>query len=305
MSGRAICVGTRGSALALAQAGMVARALGELSGRRVFLVAIRSSGDEGGARNGAAPVLDDKSRFVKEIEDALLAGDVDLAVHSAKDLPGQLPPGLAIAAVPPRADPRDQLCGAASIDELAHGATVGTASLRRRAQLLALRPDVHVAELRGNVDTRLRRLREGRYDAIVLAAAGLARLGLETGSPLAPEVMVPGPGQGCLALQVRADDGDMAALVRRLDDKRAHGQLIAERAVAHGLDAGCNTPLGAYARQDGERLRLTAVVATPDGASLLRVDRSDHASQALALGRAVAGDLLAQGAGRLLDPVGT
>jgi hydroxymethylbilane synthase len=305
MSARTLRLATRGSALARAQAGMVARALSEASGLRVDLVVIRSSGDEGAGPDGRAPVLDDKSRFVKEIEDALLAGDADLALHSAKDLPGELPDGLRIAAVPERADPRDQLCGAGSIDELARGGTVGTASLRRRSQLLALRPDLQVAELRGNVDTRLRKLRDGDYDAIVLAAAGLARLGLDVGTPLAPETMVPAPGQGCLAVEVRTDDVDTAALAWLLDDERSHRQLIAERAVAHRLEAGCSTPLGAYARPDGDMLRLSAVVASPDGASVLRADRSGPGSQPLELGCAVADDLIAQGAGRLFDRVAT
>ena len=303
MSRRVLRLATRGSALALAQAGIVARDLERASGRRVELVAIRASGDEGAA--GAAVVLDDKSRFVKEVEEALLAGDADLALHSAKDLPGVIADGLAIAAVPERVDPRDRLCGAASIDALAHGARVGTASLRRRSQLLALRPDLDVAELRGNVDTRLRKLRRGAYDAIVLAAAGLVRLGIDAGTPIAPELMTPAPGQGCLAIEVRGDDPETAALVRRLDDARSHRRLIAERAVARALDAGCSTPLGAYARLRGETLELSAVVAEPDGTALLRAQRRGDISEPRELGRAVADDLLEQGAQRLLQGVPT
>ena len=184
-------LGTRGSALALAQAKAVAERLPE-----VDLVPITTSGDRGSQA--------DKSRFVKEIEEALLAGDIDLAVHSAKDVPGELPAGLSIVGVPERADPLDALCGAASLDELPDGAAVGTASLRRRAQLLAARPDLDVRELRGNVDTRLRRLADGDFDAIVLARAGLERLGrADEGSPLAE--LVPAPGQGCLALEALGD----------------------------------------------------------------------------------------------------
>src|SRR5215212_5597223 len=195
-------VGTRGSALALAQSGQVARAVEAASpGLSVELVEITTSGDE--TSRTAQSSVGDKSRFVKEIEEALLAGEIDLAVHSAKDVPGELPDGLAIVGVPAREDARDALCGAESLDVLAEGASVGTSSLRRRAQLLASRPDLHVSDLRGNVDTRLRNLSEGSHDAIVLAVAGLSRLGRSEGSPLPAGLMTPAPGQGCLALEAR------------------------------------------------------------------------------------------------------
>ena len=192
-----IRLGTRGSALALAQARWVAERLpGE-----VELVPITTSGD---AARGRPLEVSDKSRFVKEIEEALLAGEIDLAVHSAKDVPSELPNGLSIVGVPERADARDALCGAASLDDLGEGAVVGTGSLRRRAALLALRPDLDVRDLRGNVDTRLRRLADGDFDAIVLAQAGLARLGRgDEGAPLDPGLVVPAPGQGCLVLEAR------------------------------------------------------------------------------------------------------
>ena len=264
---RRLRVATRGSALARAQSGMIADALrAAWPGVEVDLIVVRT-----GVRSP-----DDKSRFVKEIEDALLAGEADLAVHSAKDLPGQIPDGLAIVAVPERADPRDALCGADALDGLPQGAAVGTASLRRRAQLLAARPDLRVSELHGNVDTRLRRLREGHWDAIVLAAAGLARLGLGDGVPLAPELMVPAPGQGCLALEARIDDERVRVLAQALDHPDSHRQLLAERAVARRLDAGCQTR---SAFMPGLRARAGCGSA-PSSARPTAATRSERASPA-------------------------
>jgi hydroxymethylbilane synthase len=282
-----IRLGTRASALALAQARFVAERLpGE-----VRLVTITTSGDRGSRA--------DKSRFVKEIEEALLAGEVDLAVHSAKDVPGELPEGLSIVGVPARADPLDALCGAASLDALAEGAVVGTASVRRRAQLLALRPDLEVRELRGNVDTRLRRLAEGRFDAIVLARAGLARLGRDgEGEPLAD--FVPAPGQGCLVLEARSAEhaaGDAAAA---LTDAGSLAALTAERAVVTGLEATCHTPIGAYARREDGALRLTAFVGMPDGSHWIRDEIDGDPADPAALGRDVARRMEAAGARDLL-----
>jgi hydroxymethylbilane synthase len=278
-----IRLGTRGSALALAQARWVAERLEE----GVELVEISTQGAVG-----------DKSRFVKTIEEALLAGTVDLAVHSAKDVPGELPDGLSIVGVPERADPYDALCGATSLDELRPGAVVGTASLRRRAQLLALREDLEIRELRGNVDTRLKRL--GDYDAIVLAQAGLDRLGRGAeGEPL--EELVPAPGQGCLALEARADDEVAAAAAARLTDRAALTALTAERAVVTALDASCHTPIGAHARECDGALRLSAFVGLPDGSHWIRDELDGDGAEPATLGRAVAGRLEAAGARELLD----
>ncbi len=286
-----IRIGTRGSALALAQTGLVADALTAL-GAEVDVLPIRTSGDE---RKG-----DDKSRFVKEIEEALLAEEVDLAVHSAKDVPGELPDGLAIVAVPERADPRDSLCGAAALDDLKEGATVGTSSLRRRAQLLAARPDLQVEDLRGNVDTRLRRLADGDYDAIVLAAAGLARLGRAgEGTPL--DALTPAPGQGCLALEARADDTETAKLAAKLTHRDALICLTAERALVEPLDASCRTPIAAYARlTDKDTLTLDAFVGLPDGSTWIRDTLSGAAGDPVTLGEEMAARLLAVGAAELL-----
>jgi hydroxymethylbilane synthase len=290
-----IRLGTRASALALAQAHWVAERLPD----EVELVPITTSGDERPAP--AAPETSDKARFVKEIEDGLLAGEIDLAVHSAKDVPSELPDGLAIVAVPERADPRDALCGAASLDELAEGAAVGTASLRRRAALLALRPDLELRELRGNVDTRLRRLAEGRFDAIVLACAGLARLGRAgEGSPLDAERFVPAAGQGCLVLEARAQDEALAAVAAALTDHKALACLTAERALVQALEASCHTPVGAHAVGSGDTLRLTAFVGLPDGSRWIRDELEGDAAEPAALGRAVGERLLAAGAAELL-----
>jgi hydroxymethylbilane synthase len=287
-----IRLGTRGSALALAQARLVADRLAE-AGEEVELVSITTSGDRGTAAGS------DKSRFVKEIEEALAAGEVDLAVHSAKDVPSELPKGLAIVGVPERADARDVLCGAAALAELPEGATVGTSSVRRRAQLLALRPDLDVRELRGNVDTRLRRLSEGDFDAVVLAAAGLERLDRAAdGSPLAE--LVPAPGQGCLALEARVGDTPVATAAAGLTDPAALASLMAERALVEALEASCHTPVGAHAEHEGGSLRLTAFVGLTDGSHWIRDVVKGDAREPSDLGGEVADRLLAAGAGELL-----
>jgi hydroxymethylbilane synthase len=262
---------------------------------------ITTSGDE-----AVKPRLaDDKSRFVREIENALLAEEVDLAVHSAKDVPGVLPDGLQIAAVPQGEDPRDALVGAPSLDALPAGARVGTSSLRRRSQLLASRADLEVVGLRGNVDTRLRKLAAGECDAALLALAGLRRLEREeeVGTALDPTVFVPAPGQGLLALETRADD--IAALVAPLADRAAHARLAAERAVVEELDASCNTPVGAYANIEDDRIAVCAYAGLPDGTEWI-TDRVDGpVADARALGSTLAQRMLAAGAGELLGRLGS
>ncbi len=295
----AIRLGSRGSPLAVAQAAYVRERLERL-GEEVEVITIRTSGDErpGGA---PAPENDDKARFVKEIEEALLREEIDLAVHSAKDVPSLLPDGLAIVGVPQRADARDTLCGPGSLDALADGAVVGTASLRRRAQLLAARPDLDVREARGNVDTRLRRLAEGELEAIVLAGAGLARLGLEGGSPIPPELMTPAPGQGCLALEARSDDALAGSLAARLTDGDSLTALTAERALVARLGATCRTPVGAHARLQGDALTLDAFAGMPDGSDWIRDSIEGEPGEPGALGEAIAERLLAAGARELLE----
>jgi len=279
-------IGTRGSALALVQARQVAELLG--GGEEHELVEVVTSGDRGEA-------VSDKERWVRELDAALLAGSVDCAVHSAKDVPAQLPAGIVIAAVPPRADPRDALCGAATLAALASGARVGTSSLRRAAQVRALREDLAVVDLRGNVDTRLRKLEDGDYDAIVLAAAGLERLGRgDAGTPL--DELVPASGQGCLAVTTRAGE---EALVADIGDPAAARALGAERALVRALEADCHTPVGAYAQAVGaDALRLRAFVGAADGSAWIR-DELDG-SEPERLGAAVAQRLLSAGAREVL-----
>jgi hydroxymethylbilane synthase len=277
-------IGTRGSALALAQARQVAALLGGDH----ELVEVVTTGDRGEGTS-------DKERWVRELDAALLNGAVDCAVHSAKDVPAQLPDGIAIAAVPPRADPRDALCGARSLDALAQGARVGTSSLRRGAQLRALRADVEVLELRGNVDTRLRKLAAGDYDAIVLALAGLHRLGRDgEGTPL--DELVPAAGQGCLAVTTRAGE---ERLVAALDDATASRALAAERALVCALEADCHTPVGAHARvMAGGVLTLSAFVGAPDGSAWVRDELDGDDPERL--GAQVAERLLSAGAREVL-----
>ncbi|MEJ7656990.1 MAG: hydroxymethylbilane synthase [Thermoleophilaceae bacterium] len=301
---------TRGSALALAQARLVAGMLEKAEpGLIVELVTVRTSGDERPAgpdneeRVSPTPAqAGDKSRFVKEIEEALLRREADLAVHSAKDVPGELPEGLAIVGVPARADARDAICGASSIAALPSGARVGTSSLRRRAQLLAAREDLEVGELRGNVDTRLRRLAAGDFDAVVLAAAGLARLGRPEGEPIALGEMTPAPGQGCLALEARADDAHAAELAARLTDHAALLRLTAERTVTAALEASCQTPIGVHAElsDEGSRLALESFVGLPDGGAWIRDRVEGDAATPSEVGSMAATRLLSAGAAELL-----
>jgi hydroxymethylbilane synthase len=300
----ALRLGTRGSALAVAQSTAVAHDL-EALGAVVELVTIRTSGDE----TAPKPETEDKARFVKELEHALLAGDIDLAVHSAKDVPGELPDGLEIVAVPERADPRDALClaqqlpdAAQPLDALHEGATVGTASLRRRAELLALRPDLEIRELRGNVDTRLRRLADGELDAIVLAAAGLYRLGRAgEGTPLPELTLVPAAGQGCLALEARVGDDATRRLASRLTDPRAFACLTAERTLVAAIGATCHTPVGAHATIENHSiLHLDAFVGTPDGRTWIREEVRGLAEDPRAVGLDAANRLVAAGAPAIL-----
>jgi hydroxymethylbilane synthase len=278
-------IGTRGSALALAQARQVAA----LVGGEHELVEVVTGGDR-----GEAPPSD-KERWVRELDAALLEGAVDCAVHSAKDVPAQLPQGIVIAAVPQRADPRDALCGAATLAALGDGARVGTSSLRRAAQLRALRADVAVIELRGNVDTRLRKLADGDYDAIVLAAAGLQRLGRgDAGTPL--DDLVPAAGQGCLAVTTRAGE---EALVAAIDHAPSARALAAERALVRALQADCHTPVGAHADVLGSgALTLRAFVGATDGSAWVRDELDGDDPERL--GAAVAARLLSAGAREVL-----
>lgn len=286
-------VGTRGSALALVQARLVARLLG--GEEAVEIVPIATSGDQG-------RLLGDKSRWVKELEAALLAGTIDVAVHSAKDVPAELPDGLELAAVPERADARDALVGAPSLGALEAGAVVGTSSLRRAAELRALRPDLDVVALRGNVDTRLRKLADGEARAIVLAAAGLRRLGREDAIGGLLDELIPAPGQGALALETRAGDGAARDAAVAIGDRDAAACLAAERALVRKLGATCHTPLGAHAARTADGgLRMRAFAGLPDGSQWLRDELEVAAGvDAETFGTAVGARLAAAGATELL-----
>ncbi len=291
-------IGSRGSPLALWQARWTADRLGEL-GHECRIEIIRTTGDK--ITGVALSKVGGKGLFTKEIEEALLAGAIDLAVHSMKDVPTELPAGLVIAAVPVREDPRDALAGRRLAD-LAQGARVGTSSLRRAAQLLAIRPDLVVEPVRGNVDTRLRKLDEGAYDAIVLASAGLRRLDLASriAESLAPETMCPAAGQGALAIETRAETADA---VEALDHPETRAAVTAERAVLRGLGGGCQVPIGAHARVSGPSLAIDAVVVSPDGRALVRKRRAGPARDAERIGAELAEELLAAGADEILSAV--
>jgi hydroxymethylbilane synthase len=298
---RILRLGTRASALARAQAELVRAALeARHPGLRVEAVYIRTTGD----KLTRGPLPGGKGLFVKEIEEALAAGTVDAGVHSMKDLPARLAAGMTIGAVPARADARDVLLAATAggIAGLAAGARVGTASVRRRAQLLARRRDVEVVFLRGNVDTRLRRWRDGDVDALLLAAAGLARLGIEEprACPLAAEEFLPAVGQGALALECRADDAPTRALLAAIEDAAAATAIAAERGFLVGVGGDCNTPLAAHATITDGRVALRAAVSDPDGRRWLEDGGNAPAAEAEALGRQVAERLLAAGAAELL-----
>ncbi len=294
-------IGSRGSRLALWQAEWLRRRLLD-AGREARVEIIHTSGDRFLDRSLAS--MGGKGVFVREIEEALLAGSVDVAVHSLKDLPTSQPDGLTIACVPEREDPRDVLLapGAPGPAGLRPGAVVGTGSPRRSCQMRALRPDVTIRDLRGNLDTRLSRLRTGDYDAILLARAGLLRLTLEIeGTVLDYDQMIPAVGQGALAIEIRADDRDLAEILRPHDHAPTAIAVAAERALLRGLGGGCQAPIAAFGEVAGERLLLRALVAGPGGEPLLKERREGEARDAEAIGLDAARVLLARGASALIQ----
>lgn len=294
-------LGSRGSTLALKQTDWAAQALGR-HGVEAEVIPIRTSGDR--LAQVALGDFGGKGLFVKEIEEALLDGRVDVGVHSLKDMPAASTSGTCLAAFPPREDPRDVLITRAgeTPDDLRPGAIVGTSSLRRRVLLLARRPDLRVEPIRGNVETRLAKLDSGAYEAIVLARAGLVRLGLAPVHTclLPADDFVPAVGQGIIGLQAREHDRPTLAALALLDDARTRKEAEAERAFLYRLGAGCHTPVAGHARLDGDALTLSGVVASLDATEVLRSSMSGPASAPAALGEKVANELLARGAGRLL-----
>jgi hydroxymethylbilane synthase len=302
-------IGSRGSQLALWQANHIS-ALLRARGHEVEIEIIHTTGDKitdvplamVGAKGGLG-----KGIFTKEIEEALAAGRVDLAVHSLKDLPTELPPGFEIAAITEREDPRDAFCSLrySRIENLPQGARVGTSSLRRQAQLKAIRPDLDIHPLRGNVDTRLRKLEQGEYDAIILASAGLKRLGkTELIKEIIPaEVMCPAAGQGALGIEIRLGDAATRHHLGFLNDDAACAATTCERALLNRLGGGCQVPIGAFAEMRDGKLHLEAIVADPDGSKLLRDSRDGDLNDPEQLGNAVGDTLLSRGGDEILEAV--
>lgn len=307
-------IGSRGSALALWQANFVAERLQHVAGVETEIVRIRTSGDhlqtasvaKLPAEYGAATVS--KGIFIKELEDALLAGSIDLAVHSMKDVPTETPAGLAFPAITHREDPRDCLIsrGGRTMKTLPYGARVGTSSLRRQAQLRHRRPDLEILDLRGNVDTRIKKLEAGEFDAIVLAMAGVNRLGLagKITQVLEEEMMLPAVGQGALGIETRAGDAETESMVAKLDHAETRACVTAERAVLRKLQGGCQIPLGALAHIRGDALHLEAAVFSARGSEHVQSSEEGPASDAAAIGERLGAALLEAGAESILRMAG-
>ena len=301
-----LVLGTRGSKLAVHQSEWVQARIRELAPHvTVTLRRIQTSGDK--ILDVPLAKIGGKGLFVKEIEEALLTGEIDLAVHSMKDVPTELPPGLDLLCIPTREDPRDALIShsGARFKDLPRGARLGTSSLRRQAQLLQARPDLSISMLRGNLDTRLKKLREGQFDAIVLAAAGLRRLGWdqEITEYLAPEICLPAIGQGALGIEGRRDDSFVREMLKRLEDTPTRTTVMAERSLLHRLQGGCQVPIAAHARLDGSEIVLEGLVASVDGKEIIRDRVTGRAEDPHAMGVHLAERLLARGGGRILQAI--
>jgi len=296
-----LTVGSRGSQLALWQARWIQARL-QSFGIESRLEIFHTTGDK--ITDVALSKVGTKGLFTKEIEEALLSGSIDVAVHSLKDMPTELPEGLILAAIPEREDPRDALIGG-RLAELKQGACVGTSSLRRAAQLRSIRPDLQISDVRGNLDTRLRKLDEGKYDAIVLASAGLRRLGWKEriSELLDPAVMCPAVGQGALAVETRDDSGEARAVCRRLDHAATRAAVSGERAVLAALGGGCQVPIGAHATLDASMIHIRSIIVSPDGGQVIRKEASGLAAEGAALGRALGDELLADGGAKILEAV--
>lgn len=300
---RLVRIATRQSPLALWQAEFVADALRRAHpGIQIELIKMVSRGDK--ILDAPLAKIGGKGLFVKELEEGMLRGDADIAVHSMKDVPMEFPEGLCLAVVCEREDPRDAFVSNRypNLDALPKGARVGTSSLRRQCQILAQRPDLEITFLRGNVQTRLAKLDAGEYDAIILASAGLKRLGLadRITAILEPEQSLPAVGQGAVGVECRCDDAEMRALLAPLNDPDTWTRVTAERAMNFRLQGGCQAPIAGYATLDGDQLRLRGLVGWPDGTRRVFVDKTAPRDQAEALGAAVADELLANGAAAIL-----
>ena len=300
---KALRIGSRGSALALWQARSIALALREITGAEPEIVMIKTSGDK--FQQTSFSQIGTKGVFIKELEDALLDERIDLAVHSMKDVPTELPDGLTIAAIGKREDVRDALLSSsgATLAALPQGARVGTSSLRRQSQLLYARRDLRVLELRGNVDTRIEKLKRGDYDAIILAKAGLDRLGLSANiSEVLPhEVSLPAAGQGAIGIEARAGNAETLRVLEPLDDAQSRGAVIAERSALAGLGGGCQVPIGAWARIQNGKLLLDVAVLSADGSQRLWGKDSGSLTEAETIGKRIAQKLRNSGAAALLE----
>jgi hydroxymethylbilane synthase len=303
---KALRIGTRGSALALWQANHIRARLAELHGVESELVRIRTSGDH--FQTGSVALVGTKGVFIKELEDALLAGTIDLAVHSMKDVPTEIPGGLAFPAITKREDPRDCLVSHSGVrlSDLPAGARVGTSSLRRQAQLRHHRPDLQLLDLRGNVDTRLKKVAAGEFDAIVLALAGVKRLGAseKVTEILATDMMLPAVGQGALGIETRTDDDETTKFIAALDDAETRACVTAERALLLELEGGCQVPLGALARLERDDLFLEACVFSPDGKDFVRREFRGSAREADSVGKHLGQILIDAGADKILRLAG-
>lgn len=300
---KALRIGTRGSALALWQARSIAKMLLAVTGVEPELIIIKTSGDK--FQQVSFSQIGTKGVFIKELEDALLEERIDLAVHSMKDVPTEMPEGLTIAAIGKREDVRDALLSAngAMLAALPTGARVGTSSLRRQSQLLHVRRDLQLLELRGNVDTRVEKLKRGDYDAIVLAKAGLDRLGLSgnISEVLSPEICLPAAGQGAIGIEARSGDADTTKILAALDDAATRTAVAAERAALAGLGGGCQVPIGAWGRMENGKLALDVAVLSPDGSQRLWEYDAAPPGDAENLGKRIAQKLRDSGAVALLE----
>jgi len=300
-----LTIGTRGSKLALWQSDYIKSRLEKICGLPVRLKVIKTTGDK--ILDVPLAKIGGKGLFTKEIEVELLAGTVDLAVHSLKDVPTELPEGCVIAATPERADPRDVIVSGASydLDTLPHGATLGTSSLRRRSQVMALRPDLEIVDVRGNLDTRMRKAEGGEVDAVILASAGITRMGWgdRITHYIGPDQMVSAVGQGAIGVEIRDDDDLMAKACAKLAHSETLKCVTAERVVMRMLEGGCQVPIGAYARIEGDALVMDAFVGSLDGETILRHKLTGSPDEPEALGAAMVERLLDSGAKTILEDI--
>ncbi|MDI6715560.1 MAG: hydroxymethylbilane synthase [Actinomycetota bacterium] len=305
MAYKKLVLGTRGSKLAMWQAEHVASILRKEAGVEIEIKTIKTQGDK--ILDAPLSKIGDKGLFVKEIEIALAKGEVDLAVHSSKDVPTQIPDGLMLGAFLKRADSRDVIISKSGkgLDELPQGSVIGTSSLRRIAQILHRRPDLRIKDVRGNLDTRLRKMNEGQFDAIILAAAGLDRMGWNEGitERIPPDVMLSAVGQGAIAVEIRKDDSTMLGLMRYLDDPSTRAAVTAERAFLRELEGGCQIPIGALGTVKNDTLSLDGMVASLDGSKLVRDSITGSPQEAEALGVKLANKLKDAGATEILEEV--